>query len=97
MMKCVSLLTKTLYKKDRKGNVSTFNLPVLTIFISDEDYIKIRFGLQNQFDISIFKFNLTPYISEMPRVLFVDHELWLSENETGWRLASSIKRDAYIN
>lgn len=96
-MKRVRLLTKRLYKKDRKGNVLTFSLPVLTIFISDKDFDKIKFSLQDYFDISINRFEMDGYMSEMPGILYVDHELLLSEKETGWRLTSSIKRNADID
>ncbi len=96
-MERVRILTKRLYEKDRKGNVSTFNLPVLTIYISEKDLHKIKFSLQGYFDISIGSFDIRDYVSEMPGILFIDHDLVLAETESGWRLTPSIKRDTYID
>ncbi len=85
-MKRVRILTNKLYKKDRNGNETTFRFPVLTIFISDKNCSVINSRLQNHFNIEVDRFDIDPYKSEIPNVLYIDHPLVLTHTYQGWYL-----------
>ena len=86
-MKQLKMLTCKLYKKDRKGNDSTFSLPVLTIHVSDDDYYILIKRPQSPFNIKVNTLTISDYIAETPGVLFIDSPLFLSEAPDGWRLS----------
>lgn len=89
MMCQLKILTRKIYKIDRKRNEIIFPLPVLTINVSVPLKQYLDAHLNTVFEIKVKEFEISPFSSESSGILYVDSPLMLYEaDDNVWHIKS---------